>query len=217
MSSLVHSALCVARKGAIVDLEISPSTATDAHFPFSRFFGLWLLHEAASTLVLNKAGEPLWRSQERSGGPIAGEVSFDELMQLTDVETPDEQLMHPPSPAERQALRARKRGLVERFVNVVSYADVKNWQPMLAKRDGDRYLEPVERKAPRFGEACQSLQQAFESALSYGDDDEMLVNESALPRATLRIEATSDRWTQHLEPGMGWGVYAFDGDAGFLL
>jgi hypothetical protein len=209
--------MCVARQGATVDIELGPTTATDAHFPFSRFFGLWLLHEPAVTLVVDRDGKTLWRSEKSPGGPIAGEVSFDELMALTDVETPDEKLIRPPSAAERQQLRERKRALVQRFVNAVSYVDVQSWRPMLCEARAGHYLEPAVRGGTRWKEAWQALQDAHERAIDYDADGNVKQDDSVLPRATLRIEATSDRWTEHLSPGMGWDVYAFDSDAGMLL
>jgi hypothetical protein len=217
MSSPVHSALCVARDGATVDIELAPTTATSAHFPFSRFFGLWLLHEAASTIIIDKGGQPLWRSSQKPGGTIAREVSDDEFFALTGAELPDELLLHPPSPAERQALRERKRGLVERFVTAVSYSNVKNWRPMLCEAREGRYFEPLSRGAARPHEAFQALQNALESAIEYDENEEVQVDEDALPKATLRVEATDERWTEHLAPGMGWDVYVFDDDAGELL
>jgi hypothetical protein len=193
----------------MVDIELVPTTAGFPHFPFSRFFGLWLLHESATTLVMLH-GQPLWRTPESSGGPIAREVSDDELLELTDVETPDEKLLRPPTPEKRRVLRERKEALVERFVRRVSYADVRNWSPMLCEARGGRYFEPAPRTSPRRSEAIDALDAAYARADELGDD-------RALPSATLRIEATDVRWTSHLEPGLEWDVYAFDSDAGDLL
>jgi hypothetical protein len=109
-----------------VDIELAPTKATDAHFPFSPFFGLWLLHEASVTLVLQN-GQPLWRSPEKPGGPIAREVSSDELAEVTDVETPDAQLVRLPTAAERRVLRERKRALVEPptgFLELLTWIDI---------------------------------------------------------------------------------------------
>lgn len=204
MSSPIHGATCIAREGSAVDIELSPTTACGAHFPLSRFFGLALLYEAATTIV-DYNGRVLWRSTQ-PGGPIADEVTFDELMDLTSTDTPDEQLIRPPSPEQRRALRERKQSLIDRFVAQVSYVRVKDWRPMLCEPRQGSYREGVTRDAQRWIEATQALQNVFDRA-----------PEDNPPTATLRIESTDFKWVCHLEPAMSWDVYAFDDDASLLL
>jgi hypothetical protein len=209
VSSPIHSAGCVARDGATVDIELVSTTACGAHFPFSRFFALSLLYESATTIV-DQRGSPLWWSEEAPGGPIGRELNFDELMELTDVETPDEQLISPPTPEQRKVLRQRKQALCDRLVVGVSYGDLKNWRPLLCQARGDRYFDPATSRDAWSRGANDALQETFDRAIERGDD-------GALPAATLRVEATDVRWTAHLEVGMGWDVYAFDNDAGLLV
>jgi hypothetical protein len=204
MSSAIHGATCVARDRFAVDIELAPTTACGPHFPLSRFFGLFLLHEAATTIV-SYEGRVLWRGRKPEG-LIADELSFDELMDLTGVDTPDEQLVQPRPPALRRAMRERKQSLVDRFVARVSYVAVKGWRPMLCAADAGHYRDGVARGGERFRAADAALDDAFDRA---PEDDP--------PTATLRIEATDIKWMCHLEPGMSWAVYAFDDDAALLL
>jgi hypothetical protein len=209
VSSPIHSAGCVARDGATLDIELVSTTACGAHFPFSRFFALSLLYESATTMV-DQRGSPLWWSGEAPGGPIGRELNFDQLMDLTDVETPDEQLARPPTPEQRRVLRERKRALCDRFVVGVSYGDLKHWRPLVCQARAGRFFDPARRGDARMQEASEALHAAFDGAWERGD-------ESALPAATLRVEVTDPRWIAHLEVGMGWDVYVFDNDAGLLV
>lgn len=206
MSSPIHAARCAKRDATSVDVQLTPTPASGAQFPFSRFFGLWLLHEAATSVVY-RGGKPLWRSAAPAGA-LAGALDHAELAELTDTETPDERLIRPPSPAERRALQQRKRELVDRFITRVSYGDVRHWEPMICELDdvAGRYLEPATRAMPRCREAAEILQRIFDRA-----------PERELPTATLRIEVTDARWIAHLEPGMAWDVYVYDSDAGELV
>lgn len=205
MSSPIHAARCVARDGATVDIELIPTTASWAHFPFSNFFALKVLHEAATTMVMYR-GTPLWRLVDNPGGPIGHEVSFDELMDLAFADTPDEQLVRPPTPEQRQALRERKRSLVDRFIAEVIYVAVDHWQPSLCPLESGAYRRPVAASDARRRESERKLQAIFDSA-----------DESQRPSATLRIETTAAKWVSHLDVGMDWDVYAFDDGAGLLI
>jgi hypothetical protein len=206
VSSPIHAARCGARRGKSVDIELVPTEASGAHFPFSRFYGLWLVYEAANGIVEHRGGT-LWRAGDPAGA-LGRELSHEDFQDLTDTETPDDQLLRPPSPAERRALQQRKRELVDRFVTSVSYGDVRNWAPLLCEpADGSgRYLDPATSGTPRLREANAALQAIFDRA-----------SESKRPQATLRVEVTDPRWIEHLEPGMGWDVYVFDSDAGELI
>jgi hypothetical protein len=205
VSSAIHVATCVARDGASVDLELTPTEAAGACFPFSKFFALALLYEAASTLVMFQ-GKPLWRSSESPGGPIGTEFSFHDLFDLTDVDTPDEKLLRPPTREQRAALRERKHSLVERFITDVSYVAVKYWQPLLCPLESGGYRRPIALDHARRIEAELTLQDVFDNA-----------DESARPSATLRIETTGAKWVSHLDVGMDWDVVMFDNDAGVLV
>jgi len=214
MSSPIHGARCVGRDGARVDIELVPTTACGAHFPFSRFFGLSLLYESATSPIRCDRGTPVWRSQDAPGGPIAGEVAFDELIELTDVETPDEMLIRPPTLEMRRAQRERKHSLVERFVAGVSYCEVRHWRPLICRARSGRYFEAADRAAAGLREAQEALQDAFDRAPA---DEDGCPLEGAGPSANLRIEATDFKWVSHLETGMSWDVYVFDNDAGLLV
>ena len=202
--SAIHVGTCVARAGSAVDIELLPTTACGAHFPFSRFYGLALLYEAATTIV-HYQGRTLWRGVEPAGS-IAGELTFDELMELTSTNTPDEQLVRPPSPELRRALQERKRSVVDRFITAVSYVRVEGWRPIVCEPRLGRYTEGADGSHERFRQAEQALQDAFDHA---PEDDP--------PTATLRVEATDLKWMSHIEPGMSWGVHCFDYDAALLL
>ena len=55
-------------------------------------------------------------------------------------------------------------------------------------------------------------------ARAAGDDRVLFeLHEQHLPHATIRIEATEERWVEHVRRGMFWDVYVFDDGAGLLL
>jgi hypothetical protein len=73
VSSPLYAATCVARHGAIVDIELEPTTAIVPHFPLSTFFAFALLHE--------------------SGGALANEIDWDAVHDHSCRESPDRRVL----------------------------------------------------------------------------------------------------------------------------
>jgi hypothetical protein len=60
VSSPIHAARCAKRDATSVDVQLTPTPASGAQFPFSRFFGLWLLDDVAGRYL-----EPATRATPR--------------------------------------------------------------------------------------------------------------------------------------------------------
>ena len=208
MSSPIHAAQCIERRMREVRIELSPTTACGAHFPVSKFFALALLHEAASSHVVEADGTPVWQADRDA--PLAAETSFDVLIDLSSIEHDD----------------PGKAALTDRFVARADCVETRNWTPALWRPDAMGVLvgPAIDRRDPRSIAASRFLQSAFDSAwqacerLSRGDADELWrLCDERLPHATLRVEVTDARWIEHLEVGMRWDVYAFDDGAPMIL
>jgi len=208
MSSPIHAAQCIDRRMREVRIELSPTTACGAHFPVSKFFALALLHESASTHVVEADGTPIW--QPDRDAPLASETTFEVLIDLSSIDHDD----------------AGKSALTDRFVAHVDCVDARNWTPALWRRDASGvFVDPeIDRRDPRLFAASKFLQSAFDGAwaecerLARGDDDEhWRLCDERLPHTTLLVEVTDARWIEHLEVGMRWDVYAFDDGAPTIL
>lgn len=111
MSSPIHSARCVARAGATVEIELAPTTAGIADFPLSPFFALALLHECATTIVYRAPGD-VWR-WGGAPSPLGAAVSEEEILDLS----------------SERGDHVRKRVLVGAFIGSAAYVRADHWTP----------------------------------------------------------------------------------------
>jgi hypothetical protein len=208
VSSPIHSAQCIDRRAREVRIELAPTTACGAHFPVSKFFALALLHEAATSHVVEADGTPVW--QRDRDAPLASATTFEVLIDLSSMEHDD----------------ADKAVLTDRFIARADCVDMRNWTPALWRRDAMGAFDgaPLDRRDPRSIAASRYLQSAFDGAwaecerLSRGDSDELWrLCDERLPHATLRVEVTNECWIEHIAVGMRWEVYAFDDAAPTIL
>ena len=185
MSSPIHTASCVARAHDTVDIELGPTPACGVHFPFTRLFGLGLIHEAAAGIVYSRPGV-VWKRGHRA--ELAGALRAEKLIDLAG---------KPPSDPER-------RRIVATYVEAVCYVGTRNWSPYICQpSSGGSFETPTDLSHPGPRGALAVLQ---------GQYDEAAKNESSerYPYATIRVRATEARWLDHLQTGMLWDVYAFD-------
>lgn len=190
VSSPVHTATCVARDLRSVDIEIGPTTATDAHFPVSDFFGLALLFEAADSIIYRTPGVP-WPDRPRA--PITKAITFDEIVDLAAIGKPN----------------AAKAATTAKFVSRAAYVSTRNFTPTLWTRKANgSYRNPKTHDDDQEREAGRLLQRAYKA---------VHFDEARAPHATLRIDVAQPAWCSHLRVGMMWDVYAFDDAAAMLV
>jgi hypothetical protein len=140
MSSPIHSARCVSRHDAVVDIELEPTTACSPHFPLSRLFALALLYECGSTIVYRSPGN-VWRWLGKAT-PIGAAVDRDELDDLMCRAADDD----------------RKRIVADTFIRSADYVLARNWAP------GRDDLDDVFERADRTGAPLPSAVLRIEAA-----------------------------------------------------
>lgn len=185
MSSALHGARCVRRADRVVEIELTPSTATGAHFPLSDFFAFALLHEAATSTVYSAPGRVI---KHRFSAPIGRLLTADRVNELG---------CRPADDPERLALT--KRCIVR-----ADYCATRSWKPSVFTMDptGTFVGPSLDHADSRSRSAHAALQAAFDASLPR--------SAAHCLTATLRIETTDASWCAHLDVPMFWDVYVFD-------